>query len=150
MMKIDNKPKHLTELFYETYQGCMEILLKEKRQYCIAVFIVNGIKFAIPFRTHINHKYCYIFKNSPRSDKSGLDFTKAVVITDDNFIGEDAIIDSKEYSEFINKQAIIANRFEKFIRNYIKWTSNPSYYRAEKIIAFSALQYFHKELGLNN
>jgi protein AbiQ len=150
MIKLDDKPKHLTELFYETYAGCKEILLKEKRQYCIALFIVDDIKFAIPFRTNINHNYGYIFKNSPRSDRSGLDFTKAVVITDESFIGENAIIDSKEYSEFINKQVVIANRFEKFIKDYRKWTSNPSYYRAEKTISFSALQYFHKELGLND
>jgi protein AbiQ len=150
MIKLDNKPKHLTKLFYDTYEECKEILLKEKRQYCIALFVVDGIIFAIPFRTNINHKYSYIFKNSPRSDKSGLDFTKAVVITDDNFIGEDTIIDSKEYSEFINKQVVIANRFEKFIKDYKKWTGNPSYYRAEKTIAFSSLQYFYKELGLSN
>ena len=150
MIKLDNKPKHLTKLFYETYEGYKEILLKEKRQYCIALFIVDGITFAIPFRTNINHKYSYIFKNSPRSDRSGLDFTKAVVITDDSFIGEDTTIDNKEYSEFINKQVVIANRFEKFIKDYRKWIINPSYYRAEKTIAFSALQYFYKELGINN
>ncbi|MBX4270549.1 hypothetical protein [Clostridium estertheticum] len=79
-----------------------------------------------------------------------MDFTKAVVIIDDNFIGEDTVIDSKEYSEFINKQVMIANRFEKFIKDYKKWIGNPSYYRAEKTIAFSSLQYFHKELGLSN
>lgn len=146
MIRLDNKPKHLTELFYETYKEFKEILLKDKRQYCIAIFEVDGIKFAIPFRTNINHKHCYIFKNSPR----GLDFTKAVVITDDNFIGNNAIIDSEEYSEFINKQVVIANRFEKFINDYKKWTSNPGYYRAEKIILFSALQYFHNELGLGS
>jgi hypothetical protein len=38
MIELDNKPKHLTELFYETYEGFKEILLKEKRQYCIATF----------------------------------------------------------------------------------------------------------------
>ena len=58
--------------------------------------------------------------------------------------------ETKPASEFINKQTVIANRFERFIKDYKKWTSDPSYYRAEKIIAFSALQYFHKELGLNN
>ncbi|PPK43234.1 type III toxin-antitoxin system TenpIN family toxin [Clostridium algidicarnis] len=150
MIRLDKNPKHLTQSFYDTYKHCNEILSKEKRQYCIALFIIDDIKFAIPFRTHIKHKYCYIFKNSPRSDNSGLDFTKAVVITDDKFVGGDTIIDSKEYSEFINKQAVIANQFEKFINNYKKWTSDPRYYRAEKTIAFSSLQYFHKELGLNN
>jgi len=148
-MKLDNKPKHLTKLFYDTYAGCCEVLQKEQRQYCIALFTVDGITFAIPFRTNINHKHCYIFKNSPRSGNSGLDFTKAVVITDPKYIGNDTFIDSKEYSEFVKKQSVIANRFKNFINDYKKWTTNPSHYRAEKIIAFSSLQYFHKELGIS-
>ena len=148
MTKLDKKPKHLTQLFYDHYAGCSEILIKERRQYCIALIEVDGNTFAIPFRTNIKHKHCFIFKNSPRSDNSGLDFSKAVVITNANYIGEDAIIEDKEYSEFINKQTVIANRFEKFICDYKKWVSNPSYYRAETTIAYSALQYFHKELGI--
>lgn len=150
MIHLDNKPKHLTELFYKTYKECKEILIKDKRQYCIAIFEIENIKFAIPFRTNINHKYSYIFKDSPRSNKSGLDFTKAVVITNVEFIGSETVIEDKEYSEFINKQKVIENRFKKFIKDYKKWTTNPSYYRAENIIKFSSLQYFHKELGLKN
>ena len=71
-MKLDNKPKHLTKLFYDTYAGCCEVLQKEQRQYCIALFTVDGITFAIPFRTNINHKHCYIFK------KLGFLFSKTV------------------------------------------------------------------------
>lgn len=148
-MKLDNKPKHLTKLFYDTYAGCEEILKKEQRQYCIALFTVDSITFAIPFRTNIKHKHSYIFKNSTRSANSGLDFTKAVVITDINFIGEDTFIDSREYAEFIKKRTVIANRFKNFINDYKKWITNPSYYKAENIIAFSSLQYFHKELGIS-
>lgn len=150
MVKLDNKPKHLTKLFYETYSSCKEILKKEDRPYCVALFEVDGITFAIPFRTHINHKYSYIFKKSPRSNQSGLDFTKAVVIVSQDFIGDETIIDSKEYSEFINKQAVIINRFKKFIKDYKEWTSDPAYYRAENIVKFSSLKYFHNELGLEN
>ena len=101
-MKLDNKPKHLTKLFYDKYGSYKEILNKEKRQYCIALLTVDDITFSIPFRTNINHKYSYIFKNSPRSEKSGLDFTKAVVITETNFIGEDTLIDDN-YSSFYAK-----------------------------------------------
>ena len=148
MVKLENKPKHLTKEFYEEYFNCSEILKKEDRPYCVALFEVDGITFAIPFRTHINHNNCYIFKKSTRSENSGLDFTKAVVIKDDTFIGEETWIESSEYSEFINKQKVISNRFKKFIENYKKWFKDPSYYRAERIIKFSSLQYFHEELGL--
>ena len=148
MVKLENKPKHLTKEFYEEYFNCSEILKKEHRPCCVALFEVDGITFAIPFRTHINHNNCYIFKKSTRSENSGLDFTKAVVIKDDTFIGEETWIESSEYSEFINKQKVISNRFKKFIENYKKWVKDPSYYRAERIIKFSSLQYFHEELGL--
>ena len=120
MVKLENKPKHLTKEFYEEYFNCSEILKKEHRPCCVALFEVDGITFAIPFRTHINHNNCYIFKKSTRSENSGLDFTKAVVIKDDTFIGEETWIESSEYSEFINKQKVISNRFKKFIENYKK------------------------------
>lgn len=148
MVKLENKPKHLTVEFYKEYSSCREILKKEDRPYCVALFEIDGITFAIPFRTHIKHKHSYIFKKSNRSDDAGLDFTKAVVIKNNHFIGEETWIESSEYSEFINKHKVIANRFEKFINNYKKWVIDPHYYRAEKIIKFSSLQYFHDELGL--
>lgn len=147
-MKLDRKPKHLTKLFYDTYAGCKEILQKEKRQYCMALLEVDGILFAIPFRTHIRHKYSYIFKNSSRSEDAGLDFTKAVVVMKAEFVGEDTLIDSGEYGEFVKRQGIIAQRFGKFIKDYKKWAADPAKYRAEKIVGFSALQYFHQELGV--
>ena len=150
MVRLENKPKHLTKKFYEKYSNCNEILKKEDRPYCVALFEVDGIIFAIPFRTHINHKNCYIFKNSTRSENAGLDFTKAVVIKDDIFIGEEAWVESSEYSEFINKHKVIANRFNKFIKNYKKWVLNPEYYKAQNVIKFSSLKYFYEELGIKN
>jgi len=148
MITLDRKPKRLTSSFYKDFSGCTEILLKGDRPYCIALVVVDGIKFAIPFRTNISHKYCYIFHLSDRSQISGLDFSKSVVITKESYIGTDATINSNEYKEFINKQAVIANRFENFLQDYKKWCSNPSYYRAEQTLKYCSLQYFHKELGL--
>ena len=149
MIKLDRKPKRLTPSFYNDFSGCSEILLKGDRPYCIALVVVDGIKFAIPFRTNISHKYSYIFQTSERSLSSGLDFTKSVVITKESYIGKDANINSNEYKEFINKQAVIANHFENFLQDYKKWCGNPSYYRAEQTLKYCSLQYFHKELGLS-
>ena len=148
MVNIDRKPKRLTSSFFTAYAACPEILRKSGRQYCIALLLVDNIKFAIPFRTNIGHNHCYLFSNSPRGANSGLDFTKAVVITDETYIGQDAIIENAEYSEFINKQKVIANRFENFIDDYKKWVKDPIYYHEENVVAFSSLQYFHKELGI--
>ena len=150
-MSIDRKIKVLSEDFYINFDDNLhyaEILRKEDRPYCILVIQVDKVKFAIPFRTNINHNHSYIFKDSNRGSKSGLDFTKAVVITDDKYIGNETVIDSKEYREFINKINVIENRFLKFIKNYKKWIENPSYHRAENTMKYSSLQYFHKELGI--
>ena len=83
-----------------------------------------------------------------RSNCSGLDFTKAVVIKKKEYIGESTLIDNNEYSEFINKRSFIAKKFENFIAKYKKWALDPIKYHAENIISFSALQYFHRDLGL--
>ena len=148
MVRLDNKLKRLTPCFYNDFSGCSEILQKCERPYCIALVVVDGTKFAIPFRTYPSHKYCYIFSTSDRSQNSGLDFSKAVVITKEAYIGDDATISSNEYKEFINKQLVIANRFENYLQDYKKWCTNPSYYRAENALKYSSLQYFHRELGI--
>ena len=149
MNRIDKKPKQLTQLFYNEHSGCPEILSKLNRPYCVVLLEVDNLTFAVPFRTNINHKYCYIFQNSTRSENSGLDFTKAVVITNVNYIGADTFIDNKEYTELVNKHAVIANRFAKFILNYKKWCTDPHYYRVEQLLTYSSLKYFHNELGIN-
>ena len=59
---------------------------------------------------------------------SGLDFTKAVVIIDLAYIGQDVFIENSEYSEFINKRAVISNRFENFINDYKLCVKDPIYY----------------------
>lgn len=122
MVNLDNKPRYLTQLFYENYKDKREILLKDKRQYCIAVLEIEGIKFAIPFRTNINHKHSYIFKSSTRSDKSGLDFTKGVVINSDDFIGEHATIDSNiiinAYLNYKNTMRNIDTHCDDLVRGY--------------------------------
>ena len=66
---------------------------------------INNIKFAIPLRTNIRHSYCYKFKTSDRETESstGIDFSKAVVISKDNYLGEETDINDKEYLELQEK-----------------------------------------------
>ena len=145
---VDDKLHILTNDFYKDYSTCKEILEKT-RPYCIATIKVDGYTYGIPFRTNIHHKFSYIFKGSPRSENSGLDFSKAVIILKPTYIGPEAIIDSFEYSIFVQKKTIIANRFENFIRDYKKWVTNPIYFHKESLMEKTSLQYFHKELGLS-
>ena len=145
---INNKIYRLSDIFYNAYSHHPEILKKNDRPYCIATITIEGIRFAIPFRTNIRHPYAHIFRNSKRSDNAGLDFSKAVVINDDKYIGIEAIIDSDEYSLFIKDIKIISNRFAKFIKNYRIWALNPVYHKKESLMNMTSLQYFHQEIGI--
>lgn len=82
-----------------------EIEYKPLRPYLVIVIEIEGNRFALPFRTNIRHNYCYKFKNTNRLTKSssGIDFTKAVIIKDERYIGDETTIDDKEYVELQNK-----------------------------------------------
>lgn len=145
---VNEKIYVLSELFYNDYGSYREILKKTDRPYCIATIKIDNLTFAIPFRTNIPHPFAYKFKNSPRSNNSGLDFSKAVVITSPSYIGEETLIDSYEYALFIQNKTVITNRFKKFLKDYKTWVTDPVYYKREKLIMMSSLQYFHLELGI--
>jgi protein AbiQ len=150
MIKLERKLWVLSQDFYNDYTiaNFPEILIKINRPYCIALLVIDGIQFAIPLRSNINHRYSYLFRGSPRADKSGLDFTKAVVINDQKYIADNAWIDNTEYSEYINNLIVIANRFENFISEYKAMCANPQLPYAQKLLKFCSLQYFHQELGI--
>lgn len=144
--------KYLTETFYFKYPKASfpEIEHKAERPYIVFLVKIESNTFAIPFRTNMNHKYGYRFRNTDRetSSSTGLDFTKAVVINDSNFIGNDARIDDKEYLELSKKYFFIQKQFEKYVSNYRKFISNELNEYQRKAYNFSTLKYFHKELGI--
>lgn len=87
------KLRILSREFYDTYAGCKEILKKTNRPYACLTIELDGVLFAIPFRHHIRHKYAF-----HTLGEAGLDFTKAVVITDSRFLTDDhpSIVPSAE------------------------------------------------------
>ena len=94
----------LTDDFYKEYPNppYVEIMKKQQRAYnCILFQTHYGYFICVPYRTEISHKYAYHFKNSKRSirHKSGLDYTKIVIITNTKYIDiKDALIDKDEYN----------------------------------------------------
>lgn len=91
-----------------------------------------GYFICVPYRTEISHKYAYHFKNSIRSrmHKSGLDYTKIVIIADAKYIDtQDALIDKDEYNEtMVNLEKIKSEALAFYM--------------------FSPLKYFHTEMGI--
>ena len=147
----------LTDDFYNTYPNppYIEILEKKQRAYnCILFQTHYGYFICVPYRTEISHKYAYHFKNSARSimHKSGLDYTKIVLITDTRFIDtQDALIDKDEYNEtMVNLEKIKAEALA-FVEEYV------SHIKGEQLLhpkefkrrySFSPLKYFHAEMGV--
>jgi len=113
----------LTDAFYNAYPNppYIEMLKKNQRAYNCLLFQTHYNYFiCIPYRSEISHRYAYLFKKSARSrqHKSGLDYTKIVII---------------------NKNEYIAHIMERRIQH-------PSEFKRR--YTYSSLQYFHKELGL--
>lgn len=143
---------YLTQEFYNKYSSAdyPEIECKTTRPYMVLLIKIDNNNFAIPFRTNIRHKYCYKFKNSDRDSSSvtGLDYTKAVIVNDNSFIGDEATIDNKEYVELNNKYYFIISQFKKYISGYSEFIKgNLNEFESRKY-QYSTLKYFHDELNI--
>ncbi len=103
MSEFDFQILHLTDQFYDAYPNppFSEILQKQQRAYHCLLFQSHYDYFiCIPFRSEISHPYAYHFKHSKRSKyhKSGLDYTKIVIISNTEYLDtQDAIIDKDEF-----------------------------------------------------
>ena len=144
--------RYLSQLFYQKYKDCSEILSKgETRPYIIIVIEIDKLKFAIPIRTNLHGtKDCY--ESNPKTN-SGLDYTKSVVITRDDYIDMTRFpeIEHKEYNYIKFKEREIKLAFTKFVdeykKDYIRHTKNAKI-PVNPRFQYCTLQYFKKELGL--
>lgn len=134
----------LSILFYERYSDNREILSKQNRPYLVLLVEYRGLKFAIPFRSNIQHSHAYKFQGeSSKRQSSGLDFSKSVIIFNDDEIGMPAHIDSKEHTELAKRYNFIVEKFQKYIDDFIEGLSQeplPPKYN------FSSLTYYKEVL----
>lgn len=140
----------LSEKFYKDYNGAQfpEIEQKTTRPYMVLLIELYGNTFAIPFRTNIRHNQCYKFKNSgrPSDAVTGLDFTKAVIVNNPDYIGTSTTIDNKEYIELSKKYYFIIKKFKNYVDGYIDFINGRSNEFSEKKYKFSTLPYFKDEI----
>lgn len=137
-MKKKYEINYLSEDFFEKYDSkhFPEIEHKLNRPYLVLVLKVENNTYAIPFRTNVSHKACYRFKNSSRDTHSftGLDYSKAVVVNDDRYIGTSAFIDEKEFLELNRKYYFIIKQFSAYVSGY------------KKICSWRIRSFFFKEI----
>ena len=144
------KLNYLSAEFYNKYNSVdyPEIENKANRPYMVMLLQIENNTFAIPFRTNVKHKNCYKFKSSSRHTNSttGLDYTKAVVVNDDKYIGEAARVNDMEYVELDANYHIIAKQFASFVKGYIKFMNGMLNEYQAKNYKYTTLKYFENEL----
>ena len=97
-----------------------------------------------------------MFKNSKRSKrtKSGLDYSKIVIITNSDYVGTmDALVDKDEYNETRDNIEFIRKDAVEYIEDYVNQkrglATKYDEKEFERIYKYSTLQYFHEQLGIS-
>ena len=141
--------RKLSEKFYKDYPKDLypEFERKKDRPYVVLIIAIFGNKFAIPFRSNIKHSFCYRFKKTYRKTRSftGLDYSKCVIVNNQEYLGEITTIDNKEYAELDDKYFFITKKFKNYLENFIKFLNNPSNKNLIEMFKFSTLNYFKDE-----
>lgn len=144
---------YLSAEFYNKYNASdyPEIEHKVQRPYIVLLVKVDDNTFALPLRTNIKHSSCYKFQYSSRPTDSitGIDFSKAVIVNEEKYIGEAAEIDNKEYVELNDRIAFIISKFRTYIKGYHIYAAGKANEYHAKRYKYTTLKYFHKELGIN-
>ena len=147
----------LTDFFYDAYPNpsYKEILKKRQRAYNCLLFQTHYNYFiCIPYRTEIRHSYAFHFKTTERAriHKSGLDYSKIVIIDKTQYIDSvDAIIDKDEFNETMVNLEKIKKEALDFVEDYVahmRGVKRLHKREFDRRYSFSPLKYFHKELGI--
>lgn len=139
----------LSQAFYDEYKDCGEIEQKPNRPYVCILTQIDGLTFAVPLRSKITHKNALL---TDKEEKHGVDFSKAVILTDPEKYIDTSIsphIRQDEFNYLRGKEFIIETRMRKYIKEYKKAITNLDVERNQRMIGYSTLQYFHKELGID-
>ena len=136
----------LSDKFYNDYVNCREIEQKKLRPYILLLLELNGLLYALPLRSHIKHKYAFL---TDKINKCGVDYSKALVITDENYIdSKKPFIRNNEHKILLSCVDTIKEEFSSYLTDYKRVVSSGAKRTLSKY-RYCTLQYFHKELGLD-
>ena len=135
----------LSRKFYDDHSHCPEIEQKIDRPYAQIVIELNGLLYAIPFRSHIRHPFAFI---TDKENQCGLDFSKTVVILDLDYIDQTRHphIRPNEFKAVRNKEHEIKTGLTRYIKRYKKAASRKDVDRNARLCEYSTLQYFEEYL----
>ena len=140
------KPVFLTQDFYNDYAHCSEIEKKDTRPYVRIQIQIDGILWAIPLRSHINHEHVIW---TDKENACGIDFSKAVVVNrpDAYISGKKVYMRPNEFAVLkrINKHTVV-QKMQQYIKVYQDAKEHPDIGRNKQLLKFSTLQYFEEYL----
>lgn len=133
----------LSSAFYLDHVSCPEIEQKSTRPYICVHVNINGILFAVPLRSHINHTHVLW---TDKTAGCGLDFSKAVVLAKSSYIDttRKPHIRQNEFDALRGKEHLVQQKLVQYIRAYKKAKMRPDIQRNQRLIQYSTLQYFEE------
>lgn len=139
----------LSEKFFKEYptEKFPQIKQKDNRPYIQIIFEIDGIRFAAPLCSGIHHPHAFW---TNKKEHKGIDLSKAIVIKDDSYINTSTVpyLRPEEFVVLKGKDFQIKAKMKKYLQTYKDAKSHPDKPFSQKVINFSALQYFEKEIGL--
>lgn len=139
----------LSDAFYSAYPSSQypEMEQKQNRPYIQVCVEIDGIQYAIPLRSEINHPHVLW---TDKANHCGVDFSKAVVIKDESYIDmtKDPHLRQKEFDALRGKDYKIRIKMEKYIASYKKAKQDMNNSVNQKLVNYSTLQYFEEEIGM--
>jgi protein AbiQ len=155
-MEYDYDVYLLSQKFFDDYplDKYPELMYKAGRPYNCLLIDANEFFICIPYRSSINHKNSFMFKETKRSlrTRSGLDYSKLVLIKDDKYLDDKkAIVDKDEYNETVKHMPRITREINQYIETYVLHVTgakviHPREY--ERKYQYSTLPYFRDILGI--
>ena len=144
------KISKLRPVFYNNNKNLVETMDgtgtpgQKNRGYGIVVIeINNGLRFGLPLRTNLKHKHGF-----KTLDGKGLDYSKAVLISNAAFIGESFKIPTAEYVKIKDREQFITSRFQKYVERYIRLANKGDTKAIEQSYRYTSLVNYHSELGI--
>ena len=137
----------LTDQFYKDYPANKypEIEHKPTRPYISICVEIDGVTFAVPMRSHIEHNNAYF---TDKKNKCGIDYSKAVVIKDqDKYIDvqKKPHIRQNEFDALRGKEYRIKTGMTKYLKKY-KESKTKEDRISKLLIQYSTLQYFDDDI----
>lgn len=138
--------------FFNENKGLVEVLDKNRqgewdgektRGYgVVLISVADGLTFGIPLRSRITHSSCFRTVND-----AGLDYSKAVLITNPAHVADAFKIPSDQYVKIVDREIFITQRFEKYVERYIFGVRKGDV-NILRGYRFSTLQNYHAELQI--